>query len=47
MQFFHSIILLHDMWLFNNAMHQKEIHLMLNDNSASTITHYESHIINI
>ena len=37
--FFHSIILLQTIWLFNNAMHQKEIHLMLiyvNDNAENT-----------
>ena len=39
LQFFHSIILLQEMWLFNNAMLQKEIHSMHiygKDNTAST-----------
>ena len=27
--FFHSIVLLQEMWLFNNAMRQKEIYSML------------------
>ena len=39
MQFFHSIIVLQEMWLLNNAMHQNEIHFMLiygNNNAAST-----------
>ena len=41
MHFFCSIILLQEMWLFNNNMRQKEIHSILiygNDNAASTST---------
>ena len=41
-KFFYSIILLQEIWLFNNAMHQKEIHLMHiygKDNATSTSTH--------
>ena len=41
LQFFHSAVLLQEMWLFNNAMCQKEINLMHiygNDNAASTST---------
>ena len=39
--YFQSIILLQEMWLYKNAMHQKRIHSMLiygNDNAASTST---------
>ena len=40
-QFFHSVILRQEMWLFNNALRQKDIYSMLvydNDNAASTST---------
>ena len=41
MQYFHLIILFQEMWLFNNATHQKESHSKLiysNDNAANTST---------